>query len=203
MHYTVVVFIGDKGRNIMPKEEYREVTHLPTSGEVTGQSDVVHLTGNPVVQRKPVPVKSDPNHPMINMSDYQKQLLEEIKKRPEIMKLFKSIFQDYPLLVTREYRMSSPTASRRQKLKSREVSMERLKMEAFIEESICRLAGINVNEIAAENIEKPELTSEEVEEVIDAEVALQEEVKQRRSCRVCVSVTVMVTIPSLLSKSNQ
>jgi hypothetical protein len=116
---------------------------------------------------------------MLNLSDYQKQLLDEIKKRPEIMKLFKTIFQDYPLLVTREYRMSSPAASRRQKLKTREVSMERLKMEAFIEEVICKLAGIKVNQIAAENLDKPELSSEEVEEVIDAEVALQEEVKAK------------------------
>jgi len=147
--------------------------------ELTGQSDVIHLTGEPqapqrkIVKRQAAPVRSDPQNPTINLSDYQKRLLEEINKRPEIMKLFKVIFQEYPTRINLEYRLTSPHATRRQKMQGQKVALERLRIEAFIEEQVCKLAGININEIAAENTEKPEVTDKELQAAMEEEAVVQ------------------------------
>jgi len=156
----------------MGREPYRDTTNLSLKSEKTGQSDVTHLMGQPqVVKRQPAPVKSDPDHPMINMSDYQKQLLKEIESRPEIMKLFKVIFQDYPVLVNKELRMTSAHSTNRQKIQGHKVAMQRLQVESWIEDQICKLAGIDTNKIAAENLDKPEVTEAEVKEAVVKEAA--------------------------------
>lgn len=80
------------------------------------------------------------------MSEYQKQLLEEINKQPKLIKLFTAIFNDYPKLIRKEFVQTEASQSRRQKedgLKTRRV---RLSIEAFIEEQICMLAGISIKE---------------------------------------------------------
>jgi hypothetical protein len=151
----------------MPKEPLRDVTHLPTDGQVTRQRNVVNLTPNVPQKRRQVErVKSTPAQPTINLSEYQKQLLAEINNRPEVMNLFRMIFQQYPQLVTREFRLSSSSATKRQRQRKKMVVMQRLKMEADIEEQICRLAGIDLNQIQADNVDNPELTEGEVEQAV-------------------------------------
>lgn len=155
----------------MSVEPYKNATHLPTQSEVSRQSDVVHLTGNPMVQKQVPQIKSDPESPSINLSEYQKQLLDEIKRRPDVMNLFRQIFQQYPQVVAREYRLTSPHATKRQNLNGRKATLERLQLEADIEEQICKLSGIDINQIKADNTESVEKTQEEVEEaVIEEEV---------------------------------
>jgi len=158
------------------KVPYSDTTDLSMQSEKSGLEDVIHLTGQPqVVQRQPAPIKTDPDHPMINMSEFQKQLLSEINKRPEIMKLFKVIFQEYPIMVTKEFRLSSVHATHRQKIQRHNVSMERNKLEAWVEQEICKLSGIDINAIASDNIEKSEVTEEEVSIAIKNEVKVTEE----------------------------
>jgi len=132
----------------MAREPLREITNLPINSEISKTQDVVQLSGNSnVVQKRPQPVRSNQGNPTINFSEYQQRLLEEIKKNPQVMKLFKIIFNDYPILVNKEYRLSSPHATHRQKDQGRKVTMERLKLEAFIEEQICIISGIDIKSI--------------------------------------------------------
>lgn len=166
----------------MSVEPHREVTHLPTDGQVVRQGEVTHITG-PQLSNPKAPVKSDPQHPAIDLSSYQKQLLEEIKKRPEIMSLLNMIFREYPALVIKEFRMTSPNASQRMKRNGRKVSMDRLNLEATVEELVCRIAGIDINQIASDNLDKPEKTADEVEDAVIEEentpVDIQEPAKKK------------------------
>lgn len=152
----------------MVVEPYKSTNHLPMSGEVTGQSGVVHLTphGTSQPRKTATPVKSDPEVPTIDLSEYQRKLLEEIQKNPALTNILQMIFRKYPELIIKEYRLTSPNATKRQKLNGRKVSMERLRLEADLEQQLCRLAGIDVNEVKASVTQQPERTVEEVEEAI-------------------------------------
>ena len=97
----------------------------------------------------------------VEMSEYQKNLLEEIKKNPELVQLFKVIFDEYPKMVRAEMTQRNPHASRRQKQQGQRTTMMRLKMEAYIEATICKFAGIEVKQ----------------EETVTEETATQEEIK--------------------------
>ena len=82
------------------------------------------------------------------LSVYQKMLLNEFQNKPEIMQLLKCIFNDYPQVILVEH-MTAKGATKRRRAKSIECAHLRMKMEAFIEEKIARLAGIDVDKFAA------------------------------------------------------
>lgn len=83
----------------------------------------------------------------VKLSVYQKMLLNEFQNKPEIMQLLKVIFNDYPQVILVEY-MTSKGATKRRRDKSVECGKLRMKMEAYIEEKIARLAGIDVDKLA-------------------------------------------------------
>lgn len=92
------------------------------------------------------------------LSVYQKLLLAEIQKKPELMNLMKAIFNDYPQIILSEH-ITGQGVTNKNKRKSIELARLRMKMESYIEEKISRLAGIDVDKFAAlqkesENIEK-------------------------------------------------
>lgn len=74
---------------------------------------------------------------------YQKLLLEEIKNNKDLMHLFKVIFDDYPSLVIQEREALKGATNRRQR-KGIELGSLRMKMEAYIEEKIAILSGIDI-----------------------------------------------------------
>lgn len=82
------------------------------------------------------------------LSVYQKMLLNEFQNKPELMQLLKVIFNDYPQVILVEH-ISSKSQLKRKQAKSLECSALRMKMEAYIEEKIARLAGIDVDKLAA------------------------------------------------------
>jgi len=122
------------------KEPYQDVVHLQASGEVTSGSETISLTSSHSGQhqrqtRQPSPTK-------VKLSESQKVLLDRLKERPEVMKLLKVIFSDYPQMVIKEFRQSSPHGSRRQQEQSQQTTLDRLKTEAFIEQQVVMLAGL-------------------------------------------------------------
>jgi len=155
----------------MPKEPLNDVTHLDMKQDVTKQQDVTSLTPDTRVtntSRKPM---TRPKKQPIVLSTRQERLLEKIKQRPEVMGLLQVIFQKYPGLVNREMRLNSPHVTARQRTKGREVTAERLRMEAWIEAQICTIAGINVDDVpeTPETPETPEMTQEQVVEAVAIE----------------------------------
>jgi hypothetical protein len=66
------------------------------------------------------------------------------------MKLFSVIFQQYPAVVVAEFRQTSPHSTNRQKLEGQKTTGVRLQIEAFIEEQISKLAGIDVEKLMDE-----------------------------------------------------
>ncbi len=82
------------------------------------------------------------------LSVYQRMLLNEFQNKPELMQLLKVIFSDYPQVILVEY-INSKAATKRRQRKSLECSALRMKMEAYIEEKLARLGGIDVDKLAA------------------------------------------------------
>lgn len=109
------------------------------------------------------------------LSIYQKMLLNEFQKRPGLMQLLKVLFNDYPQVILVEY-ITSKGATRRRRAKSLECSQLRMKMEAYIEERLARLAGIDVDSMA--NIQKEFDEKEKATNVIKADQDLTEAIKE-------------------------
>jgi hypothetical protein len=82
------------------------------------------------------------------LSVYQKMLLNEFQNKPELMQLLKVIFSDYPQVILVEY-MTAKGATKRRRAKSIECAQLRMKMEAYIEEKLARLGGIDIDKLAA------------------------------------------------------
>lgn len=103
------------------------------------------------------------------LSVYQKMLLNEFQNKPEIMQLLKVIFNDYPQVILVEH-ISAKSQLKRKQRKSQECAALRMKMEAYIEERIARLAGIDVDKLAAiqreadEKAKAAEVTKKEEDE---------------------------------------
>ncbi len=153
------------------KEPYKDVTHLPFQSELTNPEDVVHLMGN----EPKSPVKAPAPNPSINMSEYQQMLLEEIKKRPPVASLLAMIFNQYPQIVTKEFRQTSHSASPRQRKAARQTVMDRLTLEVAMEESICKLAGIDLNALQ-QKASGQEATLADVSDAVDEEIENEETV---------------------------
>lgn len=132
---------------------------IPTQSEVSKSPSHIPLTSN----HSPVPnyqsAKSTPMPqgvpqpqpvPEVNLNPYQRRLLEELKKTPDVMKLMGVIFHQYPTMVVKEMRQTNPNATARQRQAGRETQKTRLNMEAFIEEEIAKLAGIDVEKLLEE-----------------------------------------------------
>jgi len=126
------------------REPMRDNVTLPLKSEVGGLEDQVNLSGNqPQRQMAPSPTPVS----QASLNPYQKRLLAEFQKRPDVMKLLTVIFSQYPATVIKEFRQSNPTSTKRQQKASLDTSRIRLSMEAFIEEEIAKLAGINVDQL--------------------------------------------------------
>jgi hypothetical protein len=78
------------------------------------------------------------------LTPYQRALFLEINNKPDLMHLFKVIFGDYPQVVLAEQKFTA-AATKRRKQKGMELTLLRLKMEAYIEERLAKLAGIDVD----------------------------------------------------------
>lgn len=112
--------------------------------------------------QKPVKNQVDPAvEPKLSV--YQKMLLNEFQNKPELMQLLKVIFNDYPQVILVEY-MNSKAATKRRQRKSLECSALRMKMEAYIEEKIARLGGIDVDKLAAIQKEIDEKEKKDLED---------------------------------------
>lgn len=98
-------------------------------------------------RKMPAPIKISPEEEA-KLSTYQRMLLVELQSKPEIMQLLKVIFNDYPQVIQVEY-ITSKSATKKRLKKSLECSALRMKMEAYIEDKIARLAGIDVDKLAA------------------------------------------------------
>ena len=83
----------------------------------------------------------------VDLNPYQAKLLEALKASPNVMRLMGVIFHHYPMTVVKESRQTSPNATAKQKQAGRETQKARLNMEAFIEEEIAKLAGIDVEQL--------------------------------------------------------
>lgn len=101
------------------------------------------------------------------LSLYQSLMLEEMKKKPELMQLLKAIFDDYPKLVVAEITCLKGATNRRRN-KGVELGTLRLKLEAYIEEKIARLAGIDVDGFA--ELQKKEDAKEKESKVASSTV---------------------------------
>ena len=106
-----------------------------------------------MVQKSVQPIENQIQSPRI--SPYQKALLAELKKRPEVMNLLTAIFRHLPALVVKEFRQTNDTSSDRQKRLGFETMRERLKCEAWIEEEIAKLAGIPIAQLKNATPEEP------------------------------------------------
>lgn len=87
----------------------------------------------------------------VKFTSYQKKLLEEINKNPELVKLFKVIFKDYAQILRKEMSQRNPNASRRQQQAGIKTTETRLKIESYIEACICKLSGINLETLQGES----------------------------------------------------
>ena len=136
--------------------------HLPTTKSFDKGQDTFHLTG------EQMPNQSANAKPRVDLSTYQKKLLEVIQQDDRLVKIFQMIFKHYPNMIVTEYRQTHPQATPRQKSKSRETTMNRLKLEAQIEDMIVRLAGIDIENLLKEN-STDEQTEEDISEAIEKE----------------------------------
>jgi len=73
-----------------------------------------------------------------------------MKAKPDLMKLMSVIFQQYPSQIVKEFRQTQANASNRQQRDSRNTQRVRLQMEAYIEEAIARMAGIDIEGLIEE-----------------------------------------------------
>jgi len=106
------------------------------------------------MEKKPMTAFDTPK-----LTTYQKLMMEELQKRPDLMQLYKAIFDDYPKVVMSEITHLKGVTKRRQK-KGMDIGILRMKLGAYIEERIARLAGIDVDGFA-ELQKKEDATSTE------------------------------------------
>ena len=159
------------------RENFQDETPIPLSGEVTEGSEVVSLTPNQKkLQQNMQGTNTIPENPKVNISEYQKKLLEALQEHPPVVALLNKIFMEYPVLIIKEYSQSRPTTTQRQRRASIETTKQRLQLEANIEEEVALLSGINLQKLAESCTEEsePPMTSEEVTEAIVAEKKIEE-----------------------------
>lgn len=105
------------------------------------------------------------NDPINNpeLTPYQRALFLEINNRPDLFHLFKVIFQDYPQVILTEEKFSRG-ATKRKRSKGVELTLLRLKMEAYIEEKLAKIVGIDVDSLKKQfaEIEEKKKESETV-----------------------------------------
>lgn len=131
------------------REPYRDRTDINMSGEMSKSPSHIPITST----RGPGPTMSNPTPqhvPQVQLNSYQKKLLEQLQAKPAVMKLMSVIFQQYPSIVAQEVRQRNPNATNRQQRSSRDTTRIRLNMEAFIEEEIAKLAGIDTEQLLKE-----------------------------------------------------
>jgi hypothetical protein len=80
------------------------------------------------------------------LTPYQRALFLEINNKPDLVHFFKVIFGDYPQIILAEEKFNK-AATRRKKEKGVQLTLLRLKMEAYIEEKLARLAGIDIDKL--------------------------------------------------------
>ena len=83
------------------RENHQEEVPIPMSGEVTEGSEVVSLTPNQKkLQRNMQGAPNNiPENPKVNISEYQKKLLEALQEHPPVVALLNKIFMEYPVLI--------------------------------------------------------------------------------------------------------
>lgn len=147
----------------MPKELSDGHVPIPTESEMSKSPSHIPLTSSHGPTPHAVPSYENQRSvpmphgmlkpqavPDVNLNPYQKKLLEALKAAPNVMKLMGVIFHHYPTAVVKESRQTGPNATARQKQAGRETQKVRLNMEAFIEEEIAKLAGIDVEKLLEE-----------------------------------------------------
>lgn len=86
--------------------------------------------------------QGDPlNHP--ELTPYQRVLVLEMQNKPDLLHILSVIFSDYAKVILTESKFINSMTKRR-KAKGVEVAMLRLKMEAYIEEKLAMLSGIDI-----------------------------------------------------------
>lgn len=93
--------------------------------------------------------------PPVSLSNYQKALLTAFQAQPETMKLLQAVFQHYPQLILNEHVCSRQNATRKQRQSLSSIRTQRLKIEAYIEETIATLSGIDIEQLKA--LDKPKV----------------------------------------------
>lgn len=125
-------------------------------------------------------------HDEPKLSVYQTLLLNEFKKKPELMQLLKVIFDDYPKIVVAEITCLKGATRRRQE-KGIEIGTLRMKMEAFIEEKIARIAGIDVDKFA--DLQKEEDAKMPLEKAMDLSATkMATEISEEQDTKILASI---------------
>lgn len=140
-----------------------ELVNLNFSSEKSGNEEEICLM-NP--KTKNMAQKAVKENKIPPLSEYQKTLLEEFRKRPEVMRVLTAIFKDYPEAILNEIKLNNPNVSKKKKKLGQDASIRRLKIESWIEMQIAKIIGIDT-----ENLLKSEpeidLSTEEVTESVD------------------------------------
>ena len=127
------------------KEQPSDATDVRLSGEKSVPSGQVNLMGG---QQRPRPQQRPQQE--VQLNPYQKKLLEALSGKPDVTKLLGVIFRDYAQLVRAEFRQTAQNATPRQRRAGQQTTQMRLQVETFIEEEVCKLAGINTEELLEE-----------------------------------------------------
>jgi hypothetical protein len=160
-----------EGRNIMSEEL------IQLGGQIErndGQTNFGLM--NP--KQKKLAKKSVEDNTIPPLNAYQKKILDEFQKRPEVIKLLK----DYPAAVIEETRRLNYVKSRKQKEKANEAVVMRLQIESWIEREIAKLIGVDVenleSQIEPEVTETIEQSAEDTQQAVEkmAETPTEEEV---------------------------
>jgi len=136
----------------MPKEPYQDRTDVRLTPEMSRSPSHIQMrqTHTPGPGGPPQRPQKKVAAPQPNLNPYQARLLEELKSRPKVMDLLGVIFSQYPAIVVREAKQTSPNATNRQKREGRRSAIIRMQMETFIEEEIAKLAGIDIDNLQKE-----------------------------------------------------
>jgi hypothetical protein len=172
------------------------VTNLGASMERTDTIDGIQML-NPKQKKLAKQAVEDNAIPPLN--SYQKKILDEFQKRPEVIKLLTAIFKDYPQAIIEETRRLNYTKSRKQKERANEAVVLRLQIESWIEREVAKLIGVDVSEAEAqveeEVVETIEKSAEDTQQAVEkmAETPTEEEVLAEDTKKVTKKATKKTT----------
>jgi hypothetical protein len=160
-----------------------ELVNMGMKSEFSDGSQPVNLMGNPNPQTQRAARKAVESNTVPSLTEEQKKLLDEIQKRPEVIRLLGAIFKDYPAAIRDEILKTQPHKTNRQKKAGMDAAIRRLQIEAWIEKEIAALAGIGIPE--TEQVQEIEdsidETAEELKEVAEKATATKKTTKKKSS----------------------